>query len=135
MICVKCGIEKPESAYRLRQRKGKEFYEKSCKACQYVGTSKWSKENPDRRREFDRVGKIRRAHGIDGLSVLARIDSGEGCEICGGHTVKMAVDHDHATGRVRGLLCSKHNTGLGLFNDNPELLSAAIEYLQKHKKD
>lgn len=42
------------------------------------------------------------------------------------------IDHDHATGKVRALLCSGCNTGLGAFRDNPMLLCAAAEYVQYH---
>lgn len=41
------------------------------------------------------------------------------------------VDHDHSNGKIRGLLCHKCNTGIGLLNDDPELLRKAILYLEK----
>jgi hypothetical protein len=43
----------------------------------------------------------------------------------------VAIDHDHATGLVRGLLCNACNKGIGLFNDNPELLRSAAKWVAK----
>lgn len=42
---------------------------------------------------------------------------------------RLCVDHDHTTGKIRGLLCSKHNRAMGLFGDNPEMLEKAITYI------
>lgn len=62
-------------------------------------------------------------------------DQGGSCLICRdtAGSRMLAVDHEHDTGRVRGLLCSPCNTALGLFKDSPELLRLAADYLeQKH---
>jgi ribosomal protein L34 len=60
----------------------------------------------------------------------------KGCGICGGSSNgrgRYAFDHDHATGKFRGLLCSKCNTALGLLNDDATLLGRAKQYLDVRK--
>ena len=76
------------------------------------------------------------------------VDSQNGlCAICGleetrvtrpkakipmGFKPRLSVDHDHLTGKIRGLLCHKCNVGLGNFQDTPANLIAAMQYLEKH---
>lgn len=58
------------------------------------------------------------------------------CAICKAPAVQfdrlLSVDHHHATGQVRGLLCNHCNIGLGNFKEDVSYLEAAIEYLKKH---
>ena len=58
----------------------------------------------------------------------------EKCGICGcGLDDSAHADHDHSSGKIRGLLCFKCNVGLGHFKDDIRLLSAAAEYLERWK--
>lgn len=49
-----------------------------------------------------------------------------------GKVRRLAIDHCHETGKIRGLLCTKCNNALGAFKDNPSLLEKAAEYLRSH---
>lgn len=83
-------------------------------------------------------------YGISVEEYFSMYDAQNGkCEICGeeeksiepksGNIRKMSVDHCHETGKVRALLCSHCNSGLGRFKDNIEVMQKAIEYIKKHK--
>lgn len=76
---------------------------------------------------------IEKKYGIQYSEYLALDAAQNGvCAICRNPCTcgrKLAVDHDHATGKVRGLLCSRCNRGLGLFKESPVYLQAAKDYL------
>lgn len=55
------------------------------------------------------------------------------CAICGGYQIenrKLAVDHNHRTGKIRGLLCNSCNAGIGFMKENKQTLQNAISYLE-----
>jgi hypothetical protein len=62
-----------------------------------------------------------------------RRDQGNACGICGDPDPQH-LDHDHATGRIRKLLCQRCNQGLGLFRDEPYLLQVAALYVKGHRQ-
>jgi arginine utilization protein RocB len=54
------------------------------------------------------------------------------CAICESElTQKCCIDHDHTTGKIRGILCYNCNTGLGQFKDSEEIMLKAVAYLKK----
>ena len=90
--------------------------------------SNYFKKNPDRS-----IGRRWKDHGVnftvEEYRDLFEKQSGL-CAICKKSSkINLAVDHCHETGRVRGLLCTRCNLGLGCFSDDPEQLKIAISYL------
>jgi hypothetical protein len=87
----------------------------------------WAKKLSDFWRRLARFYGISREQ-YEGL--LAK--QGGVCGICRKPPQEpLCVDHSHATGRVRGLLCRKCNTGLGSYDDDVSLMAAGIAYLRK----
>jgi hypothetical protein len=67
---------------------------------------------------------------------FVQANGGDWCGICGKEgsvTRKLDRDHDHETGTPRGVLCWRHNRGLEMFGDDPELLRSAIDYLERDR--
>lgn len=94
-----------------------------------------------RRRKYPeryRAGLLRRLYGLSIAQYEAIwVSQGLACAICQstdpGRKGVFAVDHDHETGRVRGILCGNCNNGLGRFKDKYESLVRAAEYLMVNK--
>jgi hypothetical protein len=126
-ICNICGENWPVSEYHPDKRL-KSGIVGHCKDC---------------RRERDRaippkvnkMFKIKKKYGLTEEQYYALI-AGQGgrCAICGTNFSELKerhvhVDHDHKTNKVRGILCTRCNVGLGYFRDDPVLLEHAIYYL------
>jgi hypothetical protein len=80
-----------------------------------------------------RNSHLKRAYGLSLESwTKLFVTQGECCGVCGRTTPGKAgwhTDHNHVTKAFRGVLCTKCNLGLGLFNDDADLLRAAVKYL------
>ena len=92
-------------------------------------------KDPARMRAITTDSLLRKTYGLS-LKEFSALSAAQGdvCAICGskcGNYSRLSVDHDHETGAIRGLLCNTCNRGVGLMKDNPAVLRAAAEYLEK----
>lgn len=122
--CSKCLKEKHIDDFH-KDKHTLTGYTSICKECK----SEYTKEN----KEVAKFRSIKNKYNLGKLeySELIKIQNGK-CAICKKNE-ELVVDHNHKTKEVRGLLCWKCNVGLGHFNDNPEYLKEAINYLEKSK--
>lgn len=114
----------------------------TCKLCVAAALPKRVRLTDEGRKiakqRWNRTKSLRSNFGITVEQYDAMLlQQGGVCAICGERCAsgkRLAVDHDHATGAVRDLLCGHCNLGLGNFKDNPERLAKAIRYLDRHMK-
>lgn len=95
--------------------------------------ARWRRDNPARYAEARRRYKLR-TYGLDveAYEALLVLQGGR-CAICGDPEKDdwdLAVDHDHRTGVVRGLLCRRCNVGIGLLRDDAGVLASAADYVR-----
>jgi len=113
--CTKCKVEKPLDAVNFPlHNKTKSGFDSWCRVCR----ASYRSENCR--------GKHRSVISDGALKELKATT--KACVICGDET-KLVVDHDHITGKIRGMLCNHCNRGLGHFRDDPTLLEFAAQYL------
>lgn len=96
---------------------------------------KWARANPEKVRNRT----LRHRYGVDHQWVLSQIEiQGGRCPICSRNFEQKQglapnVDHDHVTGKVRGVICGSCNTAAGLLRDDPLVAQSMARYLRKHK--
>lgn len=105
------------------------------------GRRAYSSESRLKNYDRERARGLRRSFGLE-LHEYEEMFKKQGgvCAIChepergmrGGYPISMAVDHDHETGAIRGLLCRGCNQGVGNFNEDPDRLKKAAAYLEFH---
>jgi len=135
--CPRCSTAKPHDEFYLRNGKPSSY----CKPChkdyyrkRYADRDSGFRTAVLARQATERV-RHRRAERLYGLAEgdLARLlaDQRGLCAICDEPLTPPCVDHDHLTGRVRGLLCHACNRGTGLLGDDPARLRSAADYLER----
>jgi len=143
--CNKCLADLPLSMFH-RESRNKDGRKYTCKTCQNADKRERRARNPEkvaeenkRRRESrgpTRWERLSRLYNLSKEEYYSLLESqGNCCAICKTVHKKYHVDHCHESGIVRGILCSKCNTGLGKFNDNPDMLMLAVRYLKKERSD
>ena len=97
-------------------------------------TRTYRQKYPERLPEIHRRADLKRKYGLTAGQYMELLDQQKGrCAICdvAPNGVNLAVDHVHATGKIRGLLCSSCNNGLGRFRESASLLRRALAYVEK----
>lgn len=140
LTCPNCKQVKPASEFH-QARKGN-----WCKECKNHYARDYyrrrSAEDPTYGRVQSRNATLRK-HGLSPEDYDRMVGQQDGkCAICGkspGETdgvdrYRLVIDHNHATGKVRALLCDFCNRGLGIFFDDPDLMVAAATYVRRFKE-
>jgi len=150
-VCNRCKGDKEWSEFRLRSTGRPYAY---CKPCQNdydaerqkklrhedpAYAFEWEKRNKKRRisNDYEFRRNLRRHYSMtmDQYDAILKSQGGV-CVICQQECNtgrRLAVDHSHETGSIRGLLCGNCNKGLGMFKDSIKLLENAIKYLQEQE--
>jgi len=114
-----------------RARDTDKAYRKANKGKVLANARKWYKNNSDRTHGYQTMRK----YGLGVAEYRDMLAAQDGrCAIClrSDTGVRLCVDHSHVTGRVRGLLCRKCNTGIGMLDDSQDNLTRAKAYLARH---
>lgn len=125
--CSLCKMYVPCSEFPARKG-ARDGLASSCRPCLIAKSQ--TLEN----RTAAYVRHIKRKYGLEIEEFDALLASqGGGCAVCGGppNAKNWHIDHDHRSGKVRGILCNGCNTGIGSMRDDPAIMRAAAEYIER----
>jgi hypothetical protein len=132
--CPKCGVRKKRSEYwnDASRPDGITAY---CKLCKAKVTNAHVSKNIEYYKKSWREKDLYKKYNLSMDEFENMLKSQDyKCQICKRSLEKYsAVDHDHKTGKIRGLLCRKCNLGLGAAKDSTEVLENMIKYLEIHE--
>lgn len=139
LYCKACQDFKPISSFHKDSSsvRGHAYYCKKCATAKTRAHHEQYKDNPEyNNRKRNSYYKSKYSISLEERSNLLKTQDNK-CAICsidlqytGGHT---HTDHCHTTNKVRGILCTNCNRGLGHFQDSKYFLQRAIDYLEKDK--
>lgn len=131
--CARCKEVKSTSFFSAVKAR-KDGFHRLCKECNKIDCN----ERYQRYKPRYRASAIEKKYGKGALAFYeSEIAKDDKCRVCGiseseAPKGRLAIDHCHGTGRLRGLLCDKCNTAIGLMQDDISHLTAAIEYLRNN---
>lgn len=123
--CKKCDKDKPLTEF-TRNSRAKSGLTSYCKQCNQI---------------LDFNKRLKGCYKLSSLDYENLMYSQDNrCAICGEYwkpdkqSRRLSIDHNHETGKIRGLLCRNCNTGIGMLKDNIQTIQNALDYLKKHKQ-
>ena len=137
-MCTVCKVAKPfedfYDGYKAKKQRdvaNRKYLHSRCKECDHARVRVYHKDNKAKVTKRQLISHRRRLYGLNEEEYNNMILSQNNlCAICNKPSDKtLHIDHDHATGRVRGLLCHTCNTGIGMLQEDVVVLNRAIEYL------
>lgn len=134
-LCRKCGLLK-EHHRHTRSKDGMQYWCADCrKGWKPVEKAAYDKAHYHQDKEKYRNSSYKKRYGITLADYNKLLLTQNGlCGICNSMCSSgklLAVDHNHKTNKVRGLLCTKCNLLIGYASESPEILRQAIEYLRR----
>ena len=115
LTCVICKQTKSVFNFHKRARSAN-GYRRECRDCRSAHR-RLLRRNKTTREELARKQK-------NACAICGRVDEADG--------KSLALDHDHESNTIRGLLCMRCNTGIALLGEEPTVLLSAVKYLRKH---